>query len=108
MMSESSVLPLMPDLKKWLSTGFPPDPKYFFLLAIHSLAKKKGGLLMKINTANELRHSFLEFFRGKAHSVLPSASLIPVEDPTLLWINSGVATLKPYFSGQQVDRKSVV
>ena len=57
---------------------------------------------MKLNTANELRHSFLEFFRGKGHTVLPSASLVPIEDPTLLWINSGVATLKPYFSGQQV------
>jgi len=57
---------------------------------------------MKLHTANELRHSFLEFFRGKTHTVLPSASLVPVEDPTLLWINSGVATLKPYFSGQQV------
>lgn len=57
---------------------------------------------MKLHTANELRHSFLEFFRNKAHTVLPSASLVPVEDPTLLWINSGVATLKPYFSGQQI------
>ena len=57
---------------------------------------------MKLNTANDLRHSFLEFFRDKAHTVLPSASLVPIEDPTLLWINSGVATLKPYFSGQQV------
>ena len=57
---------------------------------------------MKLTTANELRHSFLEFFRTRAHTVLPSASLVPIEDPTLLWINSGVATLKPYFSGQQV------
>ena len=57
---------------------------------------------MKHQTADQLRASFLEFFRGKGHTVLPSASLVPVDDPTLLWINSGVATLKPYFSGQQV------
>ena len=57
---------------------------------------------MKHQTADQLRTSFLEFFRSKGHTVLPSASLVPVDDPTLLWINSGVATLKPYFSGQQV------
>ncbi|MBT9155647.1 MAG: Alanine--tRNA ligase [Firmicutes bacterium] len=57
---------------------------------------------MKYQTADELRASFLAFFRSKGHTVLPSASLVPVDDPTLLWINSGVATLKPYFSGQQV------
>ncbi|MBT9175928.1 MAG: Alanine--tRNA ligase [Firmicutes bacterium] len=57
---------------------------------------------MRFQTANELRSSFLDFFRSKGHAVLPSASLVPVDDPTLLWINSGVATLKPYFSGQQV------
>ncbi len=56
---------------------------------------------MKYQSADTLRTSFLEFFRGKGHTVLPSASLVPVDDPTLLWINSGVATLKPYFSGQQ-------
>lgn len=57
---------------------------------------------MKYQTADQLRSSFLEFFRSKGHTVLPSASLVPIDDPTLLWINSGVATLKPYFSGQQV------
>ena len=56
---------------------------------------------MKYQSASELRRSFLEFFAGKGHTVLPSASLVPIDDPTLLWINSGVATLKPYFSGQQ-------
>ncbi len=55
---------------------------------------------MKPTTTNELRTAFLEFFRGKGHQILPGASLVPHEDPTLLWINSGVATLKPYFSGQ--------
>ena len=55
---------------------------------------------MKPTTTNELRSAFLDFFRGKGHQILPGASLVPHEDPTLLWINSGVATLKPYFSGQ--------
>ncbi len=45
---------------------------------------------------------FLEFFREKGHSVEPSASLVPVEDPSLLWINSGVATLKKYFDGRVI------
>ncbi|MBT9153101.1 MAG: Alanine--tRNA ligase [Firmicutes bacterium] len=57
---------------------------------------------MKYQSSDELRQSFLEFFRRKGHTVLDCASLVPNNDPTLLWINSGVATLKPYFSGQEV------
>ena len=39
------------------------------------------------------------FWATKGHAVEPSVSLVPVNDPTLLWINSGVATLKKYFDG---------
>lgn len=57
---------------------------------------------MKQLTSAEVRQMFLDFFKEKGHSVEPSASLVPVEDPTLLWINSGVATLKKYFDGSIV------
>jgi len=50
----------------------------------------------------EVRQMFLDFFQSKGHSIEPSASLVPVNDPTLLWINSGVATLKKYFDGSVV------
>ncbi|MFC4076847.1 alanine--tRNA ligase [Salinithrix halophila] len=49
---------------------------------------------------NEIRQKYLDFFAEKGHRVEPSASLVPVDDPTLLWINSGVATLKKYFDGR--------
>ena len=49
---------------------------------------------MKKLTSSEIRSMFLEFFKEKGHKVEKSASLVPVDDPTLLWINSGVATLK--------------
>ena len=49
---------------------------------------------MKQLSSREIRSMFLDFFEQKSHLVMPSASLIPVNDPTLLWINSGVATLK--------------
>lgn len=49
--------------------------------------------------SSEIRQMFLDFWESKGHKVEPSASLIPVNDPTLLWINSGVATLKKYFDG---------
>lgn len=52
-------------------------------------------------TTDKLRATWLEFFQSKEHYVLPAASLVPNEDPSLLWINSGVATLKPYFEGKK-------
>ena len=55
---------------------------------------------MKTLTGAEIRRLFLEFFEEKGHKIEPSASLIPYDDPSLLWINSGVATLKKYFDGR--------
>ena len=49
---------------------------------------------MKQLTSTEIRRMFLDFFVEKGHKIEPSASLVPIDDPTLLWINSGVATLK--------------
>ncbi|WP_406620683.1 alanine--tRNA ligase [Bacillus atrophaeus] len=57
---------------------------------------------MKHLTSAEVRQMFLDFFKEKGHGVEPSASLVPHEDPSLLWINSGVATLKKYFDGRVV------
>jgi alanyl-tRNA synthetase len=57
---------------------------------------------MKHLSSAEVRQMFLDFFQSKGHPIEPSASLVPVNDPTLLWINSGVATLKKYFDGTVV------
>jgi alanyl-tRNA synthetase len=57
---------------------------------------------MKYLTGSEIRKMYLDFFQEKGHAVEPSASLVPHEDPTLLWINSGVATLKKYFDGRVI------
>lgn len=57
---------------------------------------------MKNLTSNQIRRLFLDFFKEKNHQEYPSKSLVPVNDPTLLWINSGVATLKKYFDGREV------
>ncbi|MDR0221725.1 MAG: alanine--tRNA ligase, partial [Lachnospiraceae bacterium] len=51
-------------------------------------------------TVNELRQMFLDFFAARGHEVLPSASLVPENDNSLLLINSGMAPLKAYFTGQ--------
>ena len=50
---------------------------------------------------NELREMFLRFFETKGHLRLPSFSLIPQNDPSLLLINSGMAPMKPWFTGEQ-------
>ncbi len=49
---------------------------------------------MKQLSSAQVRQMWLDFWASKGHSVEPSVSLVPVNDPTLLWINSGVATLK--------------
>ncbi|MBF0601361.1 alanine--tRNA ligase [Limosilactobacillus oris] len=50
----------------------------------------------------QVRRMYLDFFQQHGHKVMPSQSLVPVNDPTLLWINSGVATMKKYFDGKVV------
>ncbi|MBR2934732.1 MAG: alanine--tRNA ligase [Oscillospiraceae bacterium] len=56
---------------------------------------------MKKYGVNELREMFLSFFEGKGHLRLPSYSLIPQNDASLLLINSGMAPMKPFFTGEQ-------
>ena len=57
---------------------------------------------MKAYGVNELRKMFLEFFEGKGHLAMKSFSLVPHNDNSLLLINSGMAPLKPYFTGQEI------
>ena len=56
---------------------------------------------MKYMTSNEIRNIWLNFFKSKGHHVEEGASLVPHNDPTLLWINAGVAALKKYFDGSE-------
>ncbi len=56
---------------------------------------------MKYLTGNEIRKKYLDFFKARGHMVLPSASLIPHDDPTLLLIGAGMAPFKPFFTGKQ-------
>ena len=57
---------------------------------------------MKAYGVNELRRMFLEFFESKGHLAMKSFSLVPHNDNSLLLINSGMAPLKPYFTGQEI------
>ena len=58
-------------------------------------------MIMKPYGLNELREMFLRFFETKGHLRLPSFSLIPQDDASLLLINSGMAPMKPYFKGDK-------
>ncbi|MCE5006348.1 alanine--tRNA ligase [Staphylococcus equorum] len=60
---------------------------------------------MKNLKASEIRQSFIDYFVEQGHMVEPSAPLVPIDDDSLLWINSGVATLKKYFDGRETPRK---
>ncbi len=57
---------------------------------------------MKNLKSYEIRQMWLDFFASKGHAVEPSASLIPQNDPTLLWTNAGVTPLKKYFDGSVI------
>jgi len=56
---------------------------------------------MNIKTANELRALFLKFFQSKGHAVIPSASVIPENDPTVLFTTAGMHPLVPYLMGEK-------
>ena len=58
-----------------------------------------GGIRVK---ASEIRRKWLDFFGEKGHKIEPSAPLVPHNDPSLLWINAGMAPLKSYFDGREV------
>jgi alanyl-tRNA synthetase len=51
--------------------------------------------------ADEIRASFLEYFRSKGHAIVPSSSLVPAGDPTLLFVNSGMVQFKDVFLGRE-------
>ncbi len=63
---------------------------------------------MQVYGVNELRKMFLDFFESKGHLVLKSFSLVPHNDNSLLLINSGMAPLKPYFTGQELPPRNRV
>src|SRR3989339_265543 len=65
--------------------------------------RANGGLIgIKINmTSGELRKKYLEFFESKGHKVIPSASLIPENDPSVLFTTAGMHPLVPYLLGEK-------
>lgn len=67
-----------------------------------------GGQTVKAYGVNELRKMFLEFFESKGHLRMNSFSLVPHNDKSLLLINSGMAPLKPYFTGQEIPPRNRV
>lgn len=61
---------------------------------------------MKKMLGQEIREMWLDFFKSKGHEIQKGASLIPYQDPSLLWINSGVAALKKYMDGSEIPPKT--
>ena len=70
--------------------------------------RTKGDKTVKKHGLNDLRRMYLEFFESKDHLRLKSFSLIPHNDKSLLLINSGMAPMKPYFTGQEIPPRNRV
>lgn len=51
--------------------------------------------------SSEIRQQFLQFFKSKGHTIVPSSSLVPGNDPTLLFTNSGMVQFKDVFTGKE-------
>ena len=56
----------------------------------------------------EIRKRFLEYFESRKHTIVESSSMVPKDDPTLLFVNAGMVQFKTVFMGEDKDRKSVV
>ena len=54
-------------------------------------------------TAKEIRHKFLEYFRKHGHTIEPSSSLVPKDDPTLMFTNAGMVQFKKMYLGQEKE-----
>jgi alanyl-tRNA synthetase len=50
---------------------------------------------------NDIRHTFLDYFKSKDHEIIPSSPLVPKDDPTLLFVNAGMVPFKNYFTGAE-------
>ena len=74
---------------------------FYFGKMLNNNNKYEVYIHMKKMTSNEIRTMWLNFFKSKGHEIIPSASLIPHNDPTLLWINAGVAPLKKFLMGEK-------
>ena len=60
------------------------------------------NFMLQYRGVNELRRMFLDYFERNGHLRMKSFSLVPHNDDSLLLINSGMAPLKPYFTGQEI------
>ena len=81
----------------------PPDRRNSLILSVgRKMIYHQEGKTLKKYGVNELRKMFLEFFESKEHLAMKSFSLVPHNDKSLLLINSGMAPLKPYFTGAEI------
>ena len=54
-----------------------------------------------LHSTNDIRRSFLDYFRKEGHEIVPSAPLVPQNDPTLMFVNAGMVPFKNVFTGQE-------
>ena len=71
---------------------------------MQSCSASNSRLSKRPMTSEEVIRMFLDFFESHDHLLIPGASIVPQDDPTLLFVNSGMAPLKPYFLGRRGPR----
>ena len=81
---------------------------YNYLSMISNHIRKAVYKKMKWTSLNDLREKYLAFFESKGHLRLPSYPLIPHNDKSLLLINSGMAPMKKFFTGEEIPPRNRV
>ena len=71
-------------------------------LKSHRLSHMSSALRATLVTASQLRNQFLGFYERKGHLVYPGSSVIPEDDPSLLFVNAGMNQFKKYYLGEAV------
>src|SRR5579864_1189267 len=98
MATDPDAPPCAPDASFWTGQTPPPKTRFERARALKNALLPQGSVMTGVN---EIRSQFLEFFEREGHRIVPSSSLVPRNDPTLMFTNAGMNQFKNIFTGAE-------